>query len=555
MDSQIENGDGLNLADLMAQIRKDAENRKRNSTNNGAPPAYRLLVTQGFDALFAPHNASLPPLTLQPNLEKREQYHLNELLGLHDEPFIRNAYQAILKREPDDTGLAHYLVNLRNGRYSKMDVLSSLRFSPEGRNANVQIEGLNSLSTLRKIYRAPVIGYLLRWAVAIVRLPVLITNFRQLESHTMAQFDRVAGYINESVAHLNESVTQLSHQVQARVETLEKQNNERTGLQINSLLREQDKLAQHQFALKQSHSKLEGEVARVTRSTEDIRQHQAAELQALEQQLEKRIDELIERLQKFKMDVAQQETRLSHLLDGSSRTSVVDQQPQTGISERDHLLDALYFSLEDVLRGTPEQIKEQMKVYLPFLQQAHIDSDILDVGCGRGEWLEILREAGYKARGIDTNRVVIQRCRDLWLDVIEAEALSYLRALPDGSLSAVTAFHFAEHLPLETLVKFLDEAGRTLKPGGLMILETPNPENLLVGSCNFYLDPTHKNPIPIPTMKLLVEARGFRCEDVLKLHAISSTKIEVKDQLTSHLNHFLYGPMNYAVVARKPDTQ
>src|SRR5919205_3652230 len=126
MDSQIENTDGLNLADLMAQIRKDAENRKRNSSNNGAPPAYRLLVTQGFDALFAPHNPSLPPLKLQPDLEKREQYHLNELLGLHDEPFVRNAYQAILKREPDDTGMAHYLVNLRNGRYSKIDVLSSL---------------------------------------------------------------------------------------------------------------------------------------------------------------------------------------------------------------------------------------------------------------------------------------------------------------------------------------------------------------------------------------------------------------------------------------------
>ncbi|HEX5604610.1 MAG TPA: class I SAM-dependent methyltransferase, partial [Pyrinomonadaceae bacterium] len=213
------------------------------------------------------------------------------------------------------------------------------------------------------------------------------------------------------------------------------------------------------------------------------------------------------------------------------------------------------FSLEDALRGTPEQIKEEVKVYLPVLEKAGFSSDILDVGCGRGEWLEVLREAGFQARGIDTNRILIQQCKARSLDVEEREALSYLGSLSDGSLNAVTAFHFAEHLPLETLVKFLDETGRALKPGGLIILETPNPENLLVGSCNFYLDPTHKNPIPIPTMKLLLEARGFRCEDVLKLHAVSSTKIEVKDQLTSHLNHFLYGPMNYAVIARKPDTQ
>src|SRR6185503_17249180 len=132
MDAQKQNGNNLNLADLMNQIRKDAENRKRNSLNNGAPPAYGLLVKDGFNALFAPDNSSLPPLKLQPDLEKRERYHVNDLLGFHDEPFVRNAYRAILKREPDDTGMAQFLTNLRNGRYSKIDILSSLRFSPEG---------------------------------------------------------------------------------------------------------------------------------------------------------------------------------------------------------------------------------------------------------------------------------------------------------------------------------------------------------------------------------------------------------------------------------------
>jgi O-antigen chain-terminating methyltransferase len=146
----------------------------------------------------------------------------------------------------------------------------------------------------------------------------------------------------------------------------------------------------------------------------------------------------------------------------------------------------------------------------------------------------------------------VEHCRGLSLDVVASEARAYLRSLSDESVSAITAFHFAEHLPLEALVSFLDQAGRTLKPGGLLILETPNPENLLVGSCNFYLDPTHKNPIPIRTMTLLLESRGFCCQEVLKLHPVPSVQIEVKDQLTSHMNHYLYGPMNYAVVARKP---
>jgi len=558
MDAQIET-DGLDLAQLMAQIRKDAESRKRSSLNNGDPARYRQLIIQNFNAFLAPQISSLPPLKLQPELEKRDRYHVNDLLGFHDEVFVRNAYKVILKREPDDSGMAHFLKNLRNGRYSKLDVLSALRFSSEGENVNAQIEGLSRGSVLRKMYRVPVAGYLLRLAVAIARLPVLITNFRRVESHSMAQLDRVASHVNDAVAHLSHEMREQSKANRTHFESLQKQLNDLKGtvqLQINLLIREQEKFAHN---LSTTQSELSERIDLEThhaREQDELQARYAAELQALKVQVEKQIDDLVERLQKSRMDVAQQETRLSRLLEGAAVTpSAAAQRSQPAHPEQDHLLDSLYFSLEDVLRGTHEQIKEEVKVYLPVLQKAGISSDILDVGCGRGEWLQVLREEGLQARGIDTNRILVQQCKELSLDVEEHEALSYLGSLPDGSLNAVTAFHFAEHLPLETLVKFLDETGRTLKPGGLIILETPNPENLLVGSCNFYLDPTHKNPIPIPTMKLLLEARGFRCEEVLKLHAVSSTKIEVKDQLTSHLNHFLYGPMNYAVIARKPDTQ
>ena len=541
-------GDGLNLPQLMDQIRKDAEDRKRNSHDNGAPAFYRQLIFQDFDALLFTPDLPLPPLNLQPALEKRYHYHLNDLLGFHDEPFVRNAYKVILKREPDDTGLTNYLNDLRNGRYSKIDVLSSLRFSPEGENANVQIEGLKRLSVLRKIYRVPVVGYFLRLVVAVVRLPVLITNFRQLESHTTAQLDRVAGHINEAVAHLAGEIRKQSEASGTQFQALQ-QSNELVRRQMNSMLREQEKLLQTQSAFRADLSLRVNQTIQQAQKQAEVLDRHTAELQALNVEIEKQVDQLTERLQKFRMDISQQETRLSRLLAVPSGEALPAQQ------EKDHLLDSLYFSLEDVLRGTPEQIKEAVKDYLPILQRAGIQSDILDVGCGRGEWLEVLREAGLQARGIDTNRILVQRCRELSLDVVEGEALTHLRSLPEASLNLVTAFHFAEHLPLETLVRFLDEAGRTLKPGGLIILETPNPENLLVGSCNFYLDPTHQNPIPIPTMKLLVEARGFRCEEVLKLHAISSPRIEVKDQLTSHFNHYLYGPMNYAVVARKPESE
>jgi SAM-dependent methyltransferase len=565
-EKQDNGADGLDLARLMDQIRNDAEKRKRNSFPNGVPALYRQPITDARPVILskiemqpAPDRVPFRPLKIQADIERREEYQLGDLLGFHDEAFIRNAYEAILKREPDDAGLAQYLQNLRSGRYSKIDILRSLRFSPEGRRANVTIHGLGQLSFLRKVYRVPVAGYLVRLVVAITRLPVLITNHRQLESHTMAQFDRVAAHINDTVAHLTDENRALSEQLDTfhqRWESFQQQLTEHwdaARLQINSLVREQDKLMQNYNALKKAETTLRAELFS---KLEETRKREGdpvlpAELQTVRLGLETQINDLMERLQKSRMDIAQQERRLACLLDStdlSSSTAAPD--PQRAV---DHSLDSLFVSLEDALRGTSEQIKEEAKVYLPVLQKAGIDSGILDVGCGRGEWLQLLRETGIQARGIDQNSLLVRHCRDLSLDVVESDALAYLGSLPEDSMNAVTAFHLVEHLPLQTLIRFIDEVGRTLKPGGLMILETPNPENLLVGSCNFYLDPTHENPIPAQTMQLLLEARGFRCDEVFKLHPVPNVKIEVKDQLTSHVNHFLYGPMNYAIVARKPD--
>src|ERR1051325_262636 len=170
MTTQPQKTDGLDLAQLMDQIKKDAAEHKRIAPANGAPGFYRQLITRGFEVLLSPPSSAIPPLKLQPELEKRDQYQLSDLLGFQDEAFVRNAYQVILKRDPDDAGLAEYLRQLRSGRYSKIDIVSSLRFSPEGRNANVQIAGLGNRSWFRKLYRVPVAGYLLRMAVAVVRL-------------------------------------------------------------------------------------------------------------------------------------------------------------------------------------------------------------------------------------------------------------------------------------------------------------------------------------------------------------------------------------------------
>ena len=127
-----------------------------------------------------------------------------------------------------------------------------------------------------------------------------------------------------------------------------------------------------------------------------------------------------------------------------------------------------------------------------------------------------------------------------------------MRSQPDESLSAITAIHFVEHVPFEMLIAILDEIRRILKPGGLLIAETPNPENFMVGSCNFYADPTHRNPIPSETLKFLMESRGLRCKDVLKLRPWDEARLDGNSELISRFNEYFYSAPDYGIVATKP---
>ena len=221
-----------------------------------------------------------------------------------------------------------------------------------------------------------------------------------------------------------------------------------------------------------------------------------------------------------------------------------------------HNMDALYAALQDEFRGSRQEIKEGLSVYLPKLTEAGIGSEsmpILDVGCGRGEWLELLREHQLHGSGIDLNRVVLAICRERGLPVLEAEAVEHLRSLPEASLGGVTAFHLVEHLALPQLLDLLDAARRALKPGGVAIFETPNPNNVFVGSRNFYLDPTHRHPIPPLLGRFLAEARGFERVEILELHPCPVEHVDTgtAGDVAARFNECFYGPQDYAIIGWK----
>lgn len=213
--------------------------------------------------------------------------------------------------------------------------------------------------------------------------------------------------------------------------------------------------------------------------------------------------------------------------------------------------NAFYRAFEDRLRGSRELIKERQKVYLSFLQplkQLYAENSVLDLGCGRGEWLEVLLKDGFQAKGVDLDEGMLEACEALGLPAEQGEAIAMLERTPDASMAVVSGFHIAEHMPFSRLQHLVGEALRVLKPAGLLILETPNPENLVVGTNNFYLDPTHERPIPHLALNFLAEYSGFSRTKTLRLQELP----QLLNETNLELMHVLGGASpDYGVVAQK----
>ena len=263
----------------------------------------------------------------------------------------------------------------------------------------------------------------------------------------------------------------------------------------------------------------------------------------------------------LKASLVMQERRISLFLDEARRClPETFSQEELGefVREKGHLLDSLYVTFEDKFRGTRGEIRERLRVYLDILRAAGAGSEeqpVLDIGCGRGEWLELLRDEGLAGRGVDLNDTLAHQCRERGLAVETGDAIAHLRSLPEASLGAVTGFHIIEHLPMETQLELYGEAVRVLRPGGVAIFETPNPQNLLVGACNFYADPTHKRPLYPETQKFFLEYRGFSRVELKFLHPHEPGARLPEDEapeLAARLNDLLACARDYAVIGYRP---
>jgi O-antigen chain-terminating methyltransferase len=266
-------------------------------------------------------------------------------------------------------------------------------------------------------------------------------------------------------------------------------------------------------------------------------------------------------------NLANQVARLSaqeRLLDQLGRAPVAGSPlPATGDVEQQvqaspGALGGLYTVFEARFRGSPEEVRERQAEYLPVVKDSLDGSEaerpFIDLGCGRGEWLELLGENGIQALGVDTNPGLLAQCEDSGLEVVECDALGYLASLADGSVSGVTGFHIIEHLEFDLLVRLVDEIRRVLVDGGVVIFETPNPKNLIVGACNFYADPTHVRQVFPELLEFLMQSRGFHSVSLRFLNPHPQEQqlsTEEAPVLAEQLNNLLSCARDFAVIAYK----
>jgi O-antigen chain-terminating methyltransferase len=209
--------------------------------------------------------------------------------------------------------------------------------------------------------------------------------------------------------------------------------------------------------------------------------------------------------------------------------------------------DIDWLKFAEKFRGSETAIEQRQQIYaLRFRDHA----PVLDLGCGRGEMLEVFRRSNIEAKGIDLNEDSLAVCRAKGLQVESADLYAYLHALPDSSLRGAVCSQVVEHLPPERLPELIRLAHAKLRTGGLLAIETPNPECLAIFATHFYLDPTHRHPIPPALLSFYLEEAGFGRIEVERLSPAVETMPSLQELPDAFRKEF-FGALDYAVFARK----
>lgn len=548
----------------------------------------------------------------EPEFVIKDRYHLDDFLRYHGANFINFCYIAILGRAPDPDGTRFYLDSLNQVSLEKPEIVGRLRYSREGRARKVPIAGLKHVLAFQSFCRIPVLGYLTRLLITVVRMPSVLVQLKRVDNLALSEWDRLSDQHKVARSRIRE----LESYLLALEQHTAKERKEAAAVVATQ--------QNDQELLRSSLSDLASGVSTQYNATQSVLEDLRSDHSTLKQATEAERRDAADELDKYKADLEQQGRsltdlassvsaqreanqaiieglRLTHLqlkqsvmeessalakslgeqankLDGQASThrelaDTLARHRETDQGAVDDLRSDLaelektvagrqatrqeieaFASIESELRGPASAIRDRLAIYLPELEVCRQHSaPAVDIGCGRGEWVGMIGDNGVRAIGVENDPVLAEAGRNRNLDIRLEDAFEFLEKSEADSLGLISIIHVIEHLPSSELLRFLLQANRCLIPGGTLIVETPNPENLRVGAFTFYCDPTHQKPIPPQLLELMANHCGFDNTRVERLHPLDTNLIlsDAEEPLRT-MSNMIYGPQDYAIIARKP---
>jgi len=285
--------------------------------------------------------------------------------------------------------------------------------------------------------------------------------------------------------------------------------------------------------------------------------HATTVFKSLEWKIEK-LEAEYSNLKTLLVHFAQLENKLDRLLESFDRRPTPEAADQLR-AVKEQLSPFQYADFERRFRGSSEEISGRLARYLPLFPAG---GEVLDIGCGRGEFLALLRDSGRRALGLDLSDSMLEEARARGLACVKADALDFLKARPDASLNGVFSSQVIEHFEPGYLRRVIAECFRVLRPGGALLLETINPLSLFALSRIYFLDPTHQRPLHPEYMRYLLENSGFSAVEILYGAEPGEEKLAEADPASpqalafnrnvDRLNRLLFSPSEYAAKGLKP---
>jgi len=490
----------ISVEEIMHRIREEVRRRKAQMKQKAAP-----AMTDSPEREF-----SLEPIRLsfslpEQRIEIKDSYHVNELLAFHDAEFVKNAYRAILRREPDHEGYEHYLTGLRNGKFSKIEILGRLRYSPEGRQKGVKIKGLLLPFGVKCLKKIPIVGYIAGTLVGIANLNTITRNMENFEAFVNTYFTKQLQREQEVLAVLESEINKTIERINHKIALI--------GLLENRLSDQKNEI------IRQLENELRGQreeiIGQVNESLEEIKGllFQRVSSEQLENKLRGQREEIIKLLDEKLRDIREEmreKKEIGEFAEMSQEQFLpkaieLSKFPIANISQaKDN--EVFYYLFENVFYNA-DVVKHKQQIYLKYISRKNTYK-FLDIGCGRGEFLEILQENNIRAVGVDLNKFEITNLRQRGFEVYNADALEFLKN-SNEVFAGISALQVIEHMEFNYLFTFLEECYKKLVNGGVIILETINPHSL-IGLANFYVDPTHTKPLPPELLAFLLEWIGFK---------------------------------------------